>query len=284
MNRKTLEEVMSALAVEVRAYVRETLATLPAPQPGPPGPEGLQGPPGEKGEPGERGEKGDQGERGERGEKGEDGPQGLPGEPGAEGRQGPPGVRGEKGEDGAPGADGPEGAAGPRGERGEKGEPGRDAFELDVLTGLAEGKAYPRGTLAQYRGGLIRAFRESDPFHEGDDVRERGWHVILNGITEELETAEDEGRRIVRVTRYTDGWEYRREIISPALIYRGVWTERVYQRGDCATWAGSVWHCERPTSEKPGGPGGEWKLMVKRGRDGRDGTLEPPKPAPVIRR
>lgn len=251
MDRKTMQEMVSALAEEVKRYVRETLAGLPPPEPGPAGPQGPQGERGADGAPGAAGETGPQGAKGE------------PGEPGPAGEAGP---------------------GGERGERGERGEAGRDAFELDVLTGLVEGKSYPRGTLAQHRGGTIRAFRDTDPLiGEGADFRDKGWHVVMNGIASETEEVLDEGRELVRVTRYTDGREMRRSIRFAAMIYRGVWTERGYHPGDCVTWAGSVWHCERATSEKPGGAGGEWRLMVKRGRDGKDGTYEPARPAPVVR-
>jgi len=57
----------------------------------------------------------------------------------------------------------------------------------------------------------------------------------------------------------------------PAAIYRGVWIEKTYDRGDCVTWAGSVWHCNAATASKPGEGGPAWTLQVKRGRDGRDG-------------
>jgi integrin beta 3 len=59
------------------------------------------------------------------------------------------------------------------------------------------------------------------------------------------------------------------EFEFPIMIYRGVYTEGAeYTRGDVVTWAGSLWHCNAPTAEKPGGEG--WTLAVKKGRDGKD--------------
>jgi hypothetical protein len=56
------------------------------------------------------------------------------------------------------------------------------------------------------------------------------------------------------------------------LRYCGVWVEgKAYDAGDCATWAGSMWHCNEATSSKPGEQTKLWTLMVKAGRDvGRD--------------
>lgn len=60
------------------------------------------------------------------------------------------------------------------------------------------------------------------------------------------------------------------EFSFPVLIDRGVWTERVYEKGDCVTWGGSLWICQRETSAKPDSPDSGWRLAVKKGRDGRD--------------
>lgn len=71
--------------------------------------------------------------------------------------------------------------------------------------------------------------------------------------------------------KFTHGGEMHSfEFEFPVAIYRGVWTEKEYQRGDMVTWAGSVWHADKATSAKPDTPDSGWKLAVKRGRDGRD--------------
>ena len=46
---------------------------------------------------------------------------------------------------------------------------------------------------------------------------------------------------------------------------------KTYERGDGVTWAGSEWHCNEPTTTKPGDGSKAWTLKVKRGRDGKDG-------------
>lgn len=153
------------------------------------------------------------------------------------------------------------------------GEPGRDALAHDILPGIDESKSYPRGTFAEHRGGVIRAIRNTDPITGGLD--RAGWVVSMNGIADETEETLDEGRTIKRRTVYTNGRELVRESKTSAVIYRGVWREGEFQRGDVATWSGCSWHCEKPTTDKPG-TSDAWKMMVKSGRDGKDGKLVAP--------
>lgn len=61
------------------------------------------------------------------------------------------------------------------------------------------------------------------------------------------------------------------ELEFPVAIYQGVYREgHEYAYGDMVTFGGSVWHCDKAgTSEKPG-TGGDWRLAIKKGRDGKD--------------
>lgn len=60
------------------------------------------------------------------------------------------------------------------------------------------------------------------------------------------------------------------ELEFPFPIYRNAFKEgETYSPGDMVSWAGSVWHCAKATSAKPG-DGDEWTLAVKRGRDGKN--------------
>ena len=127
------------------------------------------GPQGEKGIPGDRGEAGPEGIAGKDGAPGLDGKDGAPGpqgDRGEKGDRGPPGPAGEKGADGAPGMHGKDGAPG---------ADGRDAIQIEVLPAIDEAKSYPRGTWASFRGGLIRAARNTDPITGA--LHEAGWHV-----------------------------------------------------------------------------------------------------------
>lgn len=61
------------------------------------------------------------------------------------------------------------------------------------------------------------------------------------------------------------------ELGFPTMIYRNVYKDgSEYQRGDCVTWGGSVWHSEKDgNTDKPGEGSDSWKLAVKKGRDGK---------------
>jgi hypothetical protein len=70
---------------------------------------------------------------------------------------------------------------------------------------------------------------------------------------------------------------------SHAMIQRGVWLEgKSYERGDVVTWGGSQWHANEDTATKPGEDAKAWTLVVKRGRDGRDGK-DAAAPPPVVK-
>jgi hypothetical protein len=56
----------------------------------------------------------------------------------------------------------------------------------------------------------------------------------------------------------------------PLRCFRGVWSEgRTFQLGDVVVDDGSSWVCVDPTPSRPG-TGAAWRLLAKKGRDGRD--------------
>lgn len=70
---------------------------------------------------------------------------------------------------------------------------------------------------------------------------------------------------------------------APGLSFEGVYQDgKRYDPGHLVTWAGSSWHCNEPTITKPGDGSKAWTLMVKRGRDGKDG-VDAPGALPVVR-
>jgi len=59
----------------------------------------------------------------------------------------------------------------------------------------------------------------------------------------------------------------------PVVLDKGVWRETdVYRRGDGVTWRGSYWIAQTDTKTKPDEVTRDWRLAVKRGRDGRHGV------------
>lgn len=80
-----------------------------------------------------------------------------------------------------------------------------------------------------------------------------------------------DGRTILM--KFDDGGpiSYAREIGVAMMIYRGVYREGVYQKGDTVTFGGSLWHSNKDdNTEKPDTGSGAWTLAAKRGRDGKD--------------
>lgn len=82
----------------------------------------------------------------------------------------------------------------------------------------------------------------------------------------------DGDRTLVHTYRAADGRTKEFRHVLPLLIYREVWTPtRAYERGDCVTYGGALWHCNLPTTTRPGDGAAGWTLIVKRGDRGRDG-------------
>lgn len=80
---------------------------------------------------------------------------------------------------------------------------------------------------------------------------------------------ESERRFVIRFNRSDRVKEFGFDI--PVMIYRGLFQLGTkYERGDTVTWAGSLWHCEAPTADKPGADNPNWKLAAKRGRDAKE--------------
>jgi hypothetical protein len=210
------------------------------------------GPKGEKGDPGAPGAQGERGPEGAPGPQGARGEQGAAGAPGARGEQGPPGesVRGDAG---------PRGEAGIRGERGEpgpKGEAGASVHPDTVELMVRDAAAKVAATLPKPKDGVDGLGLEDFDIALSEDGRTLSFRFVRGEVKLE------------------------RQVKLATLIYRGVWREGEYERGDVVTWGGSAWHCQQQTKDKPGGPipgtpvaagGGSWRLMVKEGARGKDG-------------
>jgi hypothetical protein len=171
----------------------------------------------------------------------------------------------ERGEKGEPGQRGEQGEPG---QRGEQGEPGRDALELEVLNGIDPSKAYPRGVFATHHGGLVRSVRRTDPLR--DDLAEAGWQVVVDGLREV--TVEPRGERgfVISIAK-TSGAVKVAESRMNVVLDRGVFREgSPYERGDGITFGGSYWIAQKDAPEGKPGMSADWRLAVKKGRDGKD--------------
>jgi hypothetical protein len=144
------------------------------------------------------------------------------------------GPAGERGDPGPAGPAGERGEAGPAGPQGERGEPGAIG---------------PQGE----RGADGLAGRDGAPGPQGERG-ERGADGIAT--LEELDARIEARFAELQVRTFAD-------------LYQGVFEpEKTYTRGLLATWGGSLWLSLAETRAKPG-DNGDWKLVVKRGADGR---------------
>ena len=205
---------------------------------------------------------------------------GKDGANGKDGINGKDGAHGRDGKDGRHGVDGKDGKDGTIGKDGADGKDGRDAVELEILDGVRPGRSYRRHTCVADFGGVLRAFRDTDPLEDGEaPTREKGWFTLMNGIAEESFALSENGRKFTRTFRYTDGTEKSSSVNVPAVLYRNVYREDgEYDVGDFVTLSGSVWHCNFDGTKgiRPGAGAKEWTLAVKSGRDGKDGKEAAP--------
>ena len=88
-------------------------------------------------------------------------------------------------------------------------------------------------------------------------------------LSEEEKEALDRKQQIL--VELSDGSTFRKEIeFSGMVLDRDVHRPgAAYEKGDAVTHGGSYWIAKRDTSETPG-KSDDWRLAVKRGRDGKD--------------
>jgi hypothetical protein len=97
---------------------------------------------------------------------------------------------------------------------------------------------------------------------------------------DDLEVIEEGATFVLRLARGDKQKEWRLAKPTLADCYRGVWREGAFKKGDAVTWGGSLFIAQADTAAKPES-NDDWKLAVKRGRDGKDG--EAPKPPAKVK-
>ncbi|MGT6149594.1 phage gp6-like head-tail connector protein [Escherichia coli] len=145
----------------------------------------------------------------------------------------------------------------------EPGRDGKDALSIELEPFIDEKKSYPRGTYATHNGGLWRSHEKTHGM--------RGWECIVDGVSN-VDIKQDNQRTFSISLERASGAVEVKSFDVPVTIYRDVFkTGTEYQPGDTVTWGGSMWHCNEPTTDKPGETGSKgWTLAVKKGRDLRD--------------
>lgn len=206
-------------------------------------------PAGKDGAPGERGQ------NGERGEKGMDGA---------------PGAAGERGQDGAPGPQGPQGSAGDRGADGQPGAPGIDGKSMTP----ADVEALLAPLVSKWALDFER--RAQDVFSAAIERMPKAKDGA-DGLSVDDMTLTDDGDG--NVTFAFARGDLRKEfaIRLPRFKDAGVYQPAgVYRKGDGVTWGGSFAIAQVDNPEGKPGESNDWRIAVKRGRDGKDA-------APVIK-
>ena len=140
-----------------------------------------------------------------------------------------------------------------------KPENGRDAAELDIMPLIDEAKSYPRGVYATHRGGLWKSHSTTHGM--------KGWECIVDGIFKTVVNRIDD-RNFCFIVERASGSISKLPFEVESTRYKKIYVEgREYNKGDFVTWAGSLWHCNEKTVEKPGEGSEAWTLAVKKGRD-----------------
>lgn len=169
----------------------------------------------------------------------------------------PSAENGQKGDAGEPG---------PQGEKGETGPAGKDGSDGRDGIGLADALIDRDGALVlTMTDGTMRNLgvvvgKDGLPGADGKD----GATFTLDDF--DIVPLDDERSFKFCFTHGETMHSF--EFSFPVAIYRGVWREQAYVKGDMVTWGGSLFHCDKDTTAKPGTD--DWTLAAKKGRDGKD--------------
>lgn len=154
--------------------------------------------------------------------------------------------------------------------KGDPGADGKDALEIVIQPDLDPAKSYPRGTFVAHQGGLLRSVRKTTPLAESAGIEGAGWVVIVRGIAS-AEVEYPSERTMRTVFTYTDGAQTITEVRYAGPLDKGVYREgEAYERGDGVTFGGSWWLAQVDAPATKPGTSADWRLAVKKGRDGRD--------------
>lgn len=166
---------------------------------------------------------------------------------------GPPGEKGDAGSPGEPGRDGA---------NGQDGSDGRGVKDLlidrdgNLVATMDDGSTKSLGPVMGKDGS------------NGNDGQPGRDGFSLDDF--DVERGNDGRTFVLKFDRGDTRHEY--ELTFPVPVYCGVFKEAAeYVPGDMVTWAGSLWHCDKATTDRPGTD--SWTLAVKKGRDGKDAKV-----------
>lgn len=139
---------------------------------------------------------------------------------------------------------------------------GRDG---DLVLTLSDGTVKSLGLVVGTRG------EKGEPGRDGRDGQDGLGFEDLAVVLEDERTfviTAAAGERVKEIGRFT----------LPVLLYRDVYKPgQKYEPGDVVTWGNQSYVCKEATTIKPG-EGPAWRLMVRKGGDGKAGPPGPPGP------
>jgi hypothetical protein len=182
------------------------------------------------------------------------------------------GKDGRDGMDGKSGADGLNGKDGQPGEKGIDGRDGQDATPAMVDASVAK--------CLEPITARLELNLERKTFEWMDRIRDEARKMIesiprpkdgKDGIGVKDVAIEYDGARKVTLRHQTEGGEVAKEIYLPVPLYLGVWkADATYSTHDLVTHDGSTWIATQDSKGvRPGHMQKAWKLIVKKGRDGK---------------
>ena len=173
----------------------------------------------------------------------------------------------QHGKDGAPGRDGKDGERGPQGEKGMDGSNGRDGLDVKDLF-RADG------------GRLVAVLSDGTTRDLGEFVGKDGRDGLNGNDGADFTdcTIDYDGERTITIR---SGSATITKTV-PIPIDRGYYRDGMAsEKGDIVTHDGNAWIAQRDTKAKPCRESGDWRMLARRGRDGRDGIDAKPAPGPV---
>jgi hypothetical protein len=165
-----------------------------------------------------------------------------------------------------------------RGERGEKGErgetgPAPSQEQLQAIT-KAFFDAYSAAWTLDFErraNETLRRAIEAIPLpRDGRDGKD-GAPGIDGAALEDFDAElEADGRTLAITVKLSNGGEATKRIQLAIPQYLGTYRSGArHQKGDAVTYARNVWIAMQDTDQRPG-PGPDWRLALRAGKDGRD--------------
>lgn len=156
----------------------------------------------------------------------------------------------------------------PQPEKGDKGEDGKDGVSPtaeDVAKALEHKFAeWALGFERKADDKLEKAIDKLKQPENGKDGRDA---IELKDF--DIELSED--GRTIKMYLKTDSETIERSLKIPTMIDRGVYRDsNTYEKGDAVTYAGSLFIAQSDDPKGKPETSSDWRLAVKRGRDGRE--------------